>query len=237
MGGAAMIDPQGGQRTRGARERLGEQGIAYAGAFLLVSFIPETLPLSETQKIAMAMLLQAGFREAAKQAVLRGWLIGEPRQPNPGDRESGPGSGVAKVGMLFALCLALAGCAVGVGHQKPHFYTGGDDETVMVCEQTGVFFAFGDSSNCGAQQGGTASTAARDMVLGTIRLASQAVAGFFSGLGGMGAGLNAAVSPLTPEELRPAAPTTNADTSLRTEGATPEAAPATSGTPFDGLFR
>lgn len=214
MGGADVIDIKGGQRTRGAGTRTGEWTVAGAGAALAVSFIPEGW-LDPFQISLSSIVLTGVFKEATKQALLRGWLA-----PDPGDRESGLGSGISKVGLVLLLGLAL-GCAGGIGHQKPHFHTGADGETVMTCEQTGVFWAFGDASQCGSQRGGTASTSARDMLLGTVRLATQAVAGFFGGVGAMGAGMGAAVAQPTPEEFTAPPATLPADTSERTEGASP----------------
>lgn len=215
MGGASAIDPQGGQRTRGLGTRTAEWTTAGAAAVLAVSYLPDGWANAFQQNM-ISIVLTGAFKEAAKQAVLRGWTT-----PNPDDRESGPGSGVAKVGLVLLLALAL-GCSGSLGVQRPHFHTGADGETIMTCEQIGFAWAFGDASNCGAQRGGTASTTARDMVLGVIRLASQAVAGFFTGVGGMGMGMNAAVSQPTPEETAAPAASAPIDTSIRTGGSTPE---------------
>ncbi len=178
-------DPQGGIRTRGVGTKAGEWTAAGAAAVLIMSYVPSELA-NPMQQNFWSILLTAFFKEVAAQLTARGFL-----------------KNTTPMAMVL-ICLLPLGCAVQLGQVHPNFYTGADGETVVACDVKGVSLSFGDADICRNVEGGHVSRTFADMTLGLVRAAGAIVAGFFTGLGGAGAGVQAALAPEVPATPLPA---------------------------------
>jgi len=178
----AKSDPQGGTRTAG--RHMGELGVGGALALFIISFIPqgEAGVINAFQANLGSIILTGFFSTVSKKLHEKGFL------PD-----------IGKVGIVVLLAGSI-GCAGQVGLVRPTIHTGADGATVVACEVRGISFAFGDADICRNIEGGTVSQFFADMFLGTVRLVSAGVAGFFSGLGGAGAGMQAAIAA-TPDTV------------------------------------
>lgn len=97
--------------------------------------------------------------------------------------------------LLVCLALTLPGCAVQLGTAKPEKFVALDGTMLIACETKGVYFAVGDADICSnSMRGGHVGRDFVDMTLGVVQAAGSIVAGFFTGLGGAGAGMQAAVA-------------------------------------------
>ncbi len=104
------------------------------------------------------------------------------------------------------LLIPFLGCAVQLGTMEPKQFSTLGGGTLIACETKGILIAVGDADLCSnSARGGHVSHTFADMTLGIFRLATSAVAGFFSGIGSAGAGMQAAVAaPEVPATSLPA---------------------------------
>lgn len=181
--------PQGGTRTRGLGTKTGEWTAAGALAVFVISYVPPDFMDSMQQNFG-SIVLTAIFKEIAAQLTARG-LLKDTTQV-----------------VVALLCLLPLGCAVQLGEIHPNFHTGADGETVVACDVKGASFSFGDADICRNVEGGHVSRTFSDLALGLVRTAGSIVAGFFSGLGGAGVGMQAALAPEVPATSLSASPAT-----------------------------
>lgn len=174
-------DPRGGIRSqvRHNTEQVAANGFTFAALKYLVD--------NDMIDAQMAMLLMGGV-VTALSAGLKAWSTLEmtPRVKTLLSRWL-PMS-------IISLVLMAQGCAIQVGRVTPEEFTSITGETLIACKVEGIQFAFGDADICRNVEGGHVSRTFADMTLGIVRLAANAVAGFFSGLGGAGAGMQSAVA-------------------------------------------
>ncbi len=179
-------DPQGGQRTAG--RHVSELGVGGALALFIVSLLPDAW-LDPFQMNLLGVILTGAFSTIAKILHARG-LLGE----------------LTRSGLVLALLISI-GCAGQVGTITPEFRTGADGETIVACTIKGVSISWGDSDICRNVEGGHVGRDFVGMFLGVVQIAVSAVGGIFSGLGGVGASMQAvAVAPppaLPPAEATP----------------------------------
>lgn len=101
---------------------------------------------------------------------------------------------LARYGFTLSLFLLLSGCAIQLGRSTPHEFTGANGETIIACDVQGISVALGDADICRNVEGGHVGRDFVDMTLGVVKAAGSIVAGFFTGLGGAGQGMQAAVN-------------------------------------------
>lgn len=183
-------DPNGGIRRTITRHTF-EGGAVTAFAALLVAKFGEVFGISEV------------WEQSAALAILVGLLGGLAKFWHENDltrrilaKFLGP-----SVGILLALL--VGGCAIQLGSSNPKEFSGAFGETIVACEIKGVSIAFGDADICRNVEGGHVSKTFADMTLGTIRAAGAIVAGFFTGLGGAGQGMQDALAPVPAETEEP----------------------------------
>lgn len=128
------------------------------------------------------------------------------------------------------LAVFLSGCAIQLGTADPKEFRGAFGETIVACEIKGISIAIGDADICRNVEGGKVSQTFADMTLGVFRIVGQAVAGFFSGLGGAGAGMKDALAEPQKAPEEPAVPAIQGGSAV---GSTYIAPPAASGDAVD----
>lgn len=120
-------------------------------------------------------------------------------------RVLGPDSPAGPTAGALIAAFLISGCAIQLGTADPKEFRGAFGETIVACEIKGISIAVGDADICRNVEGGRVSQTFADMTLGVVRIVGQAVAGFFSGLGGAGAGMRDALeaSPSSPPASSP----------------------------------
>lgn len=186
-------DPRGGIRSqvRHNTEQVAANGFTFAALKYLVD--------QGTIDPQMAMMLMGGIT-VLLSAIFKAWSTLEmtPRIKTLISRW-------LPVAFL-SLAVMIQGCAVQLGRSTPHEFTSITGETLVACEIVGISLAFGDADICRNAEGGHVSKTFADMTLGVIKVVGSAVAGFFSGLGGAGQGMQDALreSEKAPEAPSPA---------------------------------
>lgn len=158
------------------RSSVENMGGGAAGAMLLVSFIPESWNLNAYQ-LALAGVVATS---------LVAWVASVLRD------KGFPGfGGVAKVGLVLAILVALTGCVSFQGTITPKEFTSAAGETVIACEVKGNVLAVGDGGICrvdqdgyvGTVEGGHASETFKSIMDGLWNGVGRIVGGLFGGVG------------------------------------------------------
>jgi len=113
---------------------------------------------------------------------------------------------IDKAAPLALVCaFLLSGCAIQLGRATPQEFEGKYGETIIACEVVGISMAFGDADICRNTEGGHISEFFKDMVLGITDAAIRIVGGVFTGVGGIGAAIQAqpAVAAPAPAAVAP----------------------------------
>lgn len=182
-------DELGGQRRTITRHSF-EGGAVTAFASLVVAKFGETVGITEVWEQGAALSVLVGVFAG----IAKFWH--ENRITSRILNRLGPAAPVAVAALL------LSGCAIQLGTANPKEFNGAFGETIVACEIKGISLAIGDADICRNVEGGHVGRDFVDMTLGVVRMLGQAVAGLFTGLGGAGQGMAAALA--APEA--PAAP-------------------------------
>lgn len=183
-------DELGGQRRTLTRHGF-EGGAVTAAAALLVGKFGASLGITEVWEQSAALAVLVGILGT----VAKFWHENELTKRILA-RALPPAAGIL-------LAVLVSGCAIQLGRVTPHEFSGAFGETVIACETVGINLAFGDADICRNTEGGHVSKTFADMTLGLVRTAAAAVAGFFSGLGSAGQGMQSALAPVPETTLEP----------------------------------
>lgn len=183
-------DELGGQRRTITRHSF-EGGAVTALSALIVGKFGDVFGLVDPWQQAAALSVLVG----ALGGVAKFW--NENRITSRILNRLGPAAPVALAAMI------LSGCAIQLGTAKPEEFHGAFGETIVACEIKGISIAIGDADICRNVEGGHVGRDFVDMTLGVVRMLGQAVAGLFTGLGGAGQGMAAAL--VAPEAPAPTA--------------------------------
>ena len=99
-----------------------------------------------------------------------------------------------KIGAASIVVLLATGCAGLVGTSTPIELTGSDGDPVIAHTIQGVAWSFWDAGIGANVEGGSGGDTTVDLLTAVVETAGRIVAGFFTGLGGIGSSLTEATA-------------------------------------------